>query len=157
MSGAWPVHEATLYCVPRQNDVRCVLQLCICIQVHFCGQVVAAFQERFLPRVVVALKKEVRRLSASSTMISVDMAHLGDEEGNAGAARSAGGGEGGEDESRAARKSEKVSSAGKQDLRHDGVCTVMVGWPICCSCMFQDIPKGAISPSTFRIVYWFVL
>lgn len=72
------------------------------------AQVAAAFQERFLPRVVIALKKEVKRLSSSDALISVDMAHMGEEEGNARAAAS--GGEA-DDEGRAARKSEKVGNA----------------------------------------------
>jgi hypothetical protein len=70
-------------------------------------QVTAAFQDHFLPRVVVSLKKEIKRLSASDAVISVDMARLGDEEGAA-VARPDGGGGDGSDEARATRKSEKV-------------------------------------------------
>jgi hypothetical protein len=68
--------------------------------------VVAAFQDKFVARLMVALKREIKRLSASNAIISLDMAKLGDEEGAAATVIAPAS----EDahEAQAARKSEKV-------------------------------------------------
>ncbi len=72
-------------------------------------QVVEAFQEPFLHRLMATLKKEMRKLSPSEAVGSISIAKLGGEEEGFGASGPGpGAGSGDDDGAAAARKSEKV-------------------------------------------------
>lgn len=72
-------------------------------------QVVEAFQEPFLHRLMATLKKEMRKLSPSEAVGSISIAKLGgEEEGFGTSGPGPGAGSGDDDGAAAARKSEKV-------------------------------------------------
>ena len=75
-------------------------------------QVVEVFQGSFLNRLVSALKKEMKKLSAGDAFSSISVAKLGGEEGFGTAHGSAGDGEA---ETAAPRKSEKVRLPAKME------------------------------------------
>ncbi|KAK9909518.1 hypothetical protein WJX75_003467 [Coccomyxa subellipsoidea] len=82
-------------------------------------EVVEAFQEPFLNRLVATLKKEMKKLSPADAVGSISIAKLGAEEGFS--APSPGSGDGNGEEAAAARKSEKEDENENAELDEENV------------------------------------